>query len=137
MLPLYDQLIPLLETALWESALDPARVEHYHALFAEMEGHIAAAGNDPRHTLVVVVPVADRPQQLRTCLMSLVGAAQAFRYGAGRADPGKLMVVIADDSRAAEHIAENRAIADEIRQPGMETVYFGLRGAAGRARWTG
>jgi hypothetical protein len=120
LLPLYDQVIPLVETALWTSALDPDRVKCCHALFAEMEGHIAAAGNDRRHKLVVVVPVADRPQQLRTCLMSLVGAAQAFSY-----PPGKLTVVIADDSRSAEHIAENRVIADEIRQRGGEALYFG------------
>jgi hypothetical protein len=120
LLPLYDQVIPLIETSLWASALDPDQVERYHALFAEMEGHIAAVGNDRRHQLIVVVPVADRPLQLRTCLMSLVGAAQAFGF-----PPDKLMVVIADDSRTAEHIAENRLIADEIRQRGLEAIYFG------------
>jgi len=120
LLLLYEQVIPVLETSLWESALAPDRVEHYHALFAEMEGHIAAAGDDQRHRLVVVVPVADRPQQLRTCLMSLVGVAQAFSY-----HPGKLAVVIADDSRDAGHIVENRAIAAGIQQLGIETIYFG------------
>ncbi len=127
LLPLYDEVIPQLETAMWKSALDPARVEQYHALFAEMEGHIAAAGKDLRHTVVVVVPVADRPQQLRACMLSLAGAAQAFRYGADRVQrSGKLVAVIADDSRTAEHIAANRAIAAEIGQRGIETVYFGL-----------
>ncbi|MGB5425383.1 MAG: hypothetical protein WBN95_01230, partial [Gammaproteobacteria bacterium] len=126
LLPLYDQLIPVLETVLWDSALDPARLDLYHALFAEMEDYLAAAGNDTRHTLVVVIPVADRPQQLRTCLTSLAGAAQAFRYGAGGAQStGKIMAVIADDSRAAGSIAENRAIAAEISQSGIETRYFG------------
>ena len=120
LLPLYDQVIPLVETALWASALDPDRVECYHALFAEMEGHIAATGNDRRHKLVVVVPVADRPQQLRACLMSLVGAVRALSYSTE-----KLAVVIADDSRAVEHIVENRAIAAEIRQLGIEAIYFG------------
>jgi hypothetical protein len=127
LLPLYDQAIPLLEDALWDSALASARVADCHALFAEMEGHIAAAGSDPRHRIVVVVPVADRPQHLRACLMSLAGAAQAFRYGTGNTQgPGKLAVVIADDSRAAEHIAEHREIAAEIEQLGIETIYFGL-----------
>jgi len=126
LLPLYDQLIPVLETALWDSALDPAQLDLYHALFAEMEGHIAAAGNDTRHTLVVVVPVADRPQQLRTCLLSLAGAARAFRYGAGAEQcTNKIVAVIADDSRAAGSISENRAIAAEISQSGIETRYFG------------
>jgi hypothetical protein len=127
LLPLYDQAIPLLEAMLWDSAPDPERVADCHALFAEMEGHIAAAGSDSRHRIVVVVPVADRPQHLRACLMSLAGAAQAFRYGAGHTQgPGKLAVVIADDSRAAGHIAENREIAAEIEQLGIETIYFGL-----------
>ncbi len=127
LLPLYDQLIPLLETALWESSLDPERVAHYHALFAEMESHIAAAGPDQRHKLVVVVPVADRPRHLRTCLLSLAGAARAFCYGAGDGKrPGKLAVVIADDSRDAGNIAANRSTAAEIGQLGIETMYFGL-----------
>jgi hypothetical protein len=114
LLPLYDRVIPLLETELWESGLAPAVVSDMHALFAEMEGHIAAAGDDRRHRFFVVVPVADRPQQLRTCLLSLAGMVRAFRYGA-------------DDSRAAEHIAGNRAIAAEIGRLGLDTVYFGLQ----------
>ncbi len=126
LLPFYDQLIPVLESALWDSALDPLQLDLYHALCAEMEGHIALAGDDRRHTLVVVVPVADRPQQLRCCLMSLAGAARAFRYGAGTAQStSKIVAVIADDSRAVASIAENRAIAAEIRESGIETHYFG------------
>ena len=120
LLVLYDRTIPLLETALWKSALKPALVDDLQALFAEMEGHIAIAGSDSRHRFWVVVPVADRPQQLRACLLSLVGMLQAFQYGRGKAAlSGKLGVVIADDSRAAEHIAENRAIAAEIQQLGL------------------
>jgi hypothetical protein len=114
----YDQIIPVLETALWESGLDPVRVADYHALFAEMEGHIAAAGDDPRHKLIVVVPVADRPRHLRTCLQSLVGAARAFSTAADR-----LAVVIADDSRDAQNRAANRAVVAEIEQLGIETIY--------------
>jgi hypothetical protein len=126
LLPLYEQFIPVVERLLWESALGPEQVALYHALFAEMEGHIAAAGNDARHTFMVVVPVADRPQQLRTCLRSLVAAAQAFRYGAGHEEAaGKLAVVIADDSHASENIARNRVIANEIRQLGIRVHYFG------------
>ena len=67
LLPLYDEVIPQLETAMWESALDPARVEQYHALFAEMEGHIAAAGKDLRHVRETV------------CLAQEVGCRMARR----------------------------------------------------------
>lgn len=128
LLSLYDRTIPLLETALWESGLAPALVADIQALFVEMEGLIAATGNDRRHRFVVIIPVADRPQQLRTCLLSLVGMVQAFRYGAvSGTGAGKLTVVIADDSCALEHIAENRKIAAEVGQPGLTTVYFGLQ----------
>ena len=132
LLPLYHRTIPLMEAALHESGLAPALVAGLHALFVEMEGHIAAAGNDRRHRFVVVVPVADRPQQLRTCLLSLVEMVQAFRYGAGNESGNgmlseKLTVVIADDSCAVEHIAGNRVIAAEIGQLGLTTVYFGLQ----------
>jgi len=132
LLSMYDRTIPLMETALHESGLAPALVAELHALFVEMEGHIAANGNDRRHRFVVVIPVADRPQQLRTCLLSLVGMAQAFRYGAGNAAVNgvgseKLTVVIADDSCVVEHIAGNRAVAAEIGQLGLTTVYFGLQ----------
>jgi hypothetical protein len=142
LLPLYEQLVPVLEAALWESGLEPARVADYHAVFAEMENHIAAAGEDPRHSIIVVVPVADRPRHLRTCLQSLAGAARAFRYGAGGGKrTGKLAVLIADDSRDAANIEANRAVATEIEQLGIRTIYFGLQeqlaeidalGAAGR-----
>jgi hypothetical protein len=128
LLALYDRAIPLLEAALWKSALKPALVGDLQALFAEMEGHIAVAGIDTRHRFRVVVPVADRPQQLRACLLSLVGMLQAFQYGRGKAAlSGRLGVVIADDSRAAEHIAENRVIAAEIQQLGLPVTYFGLQ----------
>ena len=128
LLPLYDQLVPVLETVLWESRLDPDRVADYQALFVEMENHIAAACEDPRHSMVVVVPVADRPRHLRACLLSLAGAAQAFRYGAGGGKrQGKLAVVIADDSRGAANIAANRAVAAEVEQLGVKTIYFGLQ----------
>jgi len=128
LLALYDRAIPLLESALWKAALKPELVDDFHALFAEMERHIAAAGVDDRHRFRVVVPVADRPQQLRACLLSLVGMLQAFQYGRGQAAlTEKLGVVIADDSRAAEHIAENQAIAAEIQQLGLPVTYFGLQ----------
>jgi len=132
LLPLYHRTIPLMETALRVSGLEAGLVADLHALFVEMEGHIATTGSDRRHRFVVVIPVADRPQQLRTCLLSLVGMVQAFRYGAGNGTGNgglsdKLTVVIADDSCAVEYIAGNRAIASEVRQLGLTTVYFGLQ----------
>jgi hypothetical protein len=121
LLPFYDQLVPVIESAMWEAALDPVPVAACHALFAEMEGHIAASGNDARHKLVVVVPVADRPQHLHACLKSLTGAARAFHFNAD-----KLALLVADDSRADGHVAENKAIVAGISRLGFEATYFGI-----------
>ena len=57
--------------ALRESGLAPVRVADLHALFVEMEDHIAATGNDRRHRFVVVIPAADRPQQEERVLQKL------------------------------------------------------------------
>jgi hypothetical protein len=125
---LYDRTIPLMEAALHESGVAAAMVADLYALFAEMEGHIAATGHDRRHHFVVIIPVADRPQQLRTCLLSLVGMMRAFRYGAGNGRlSAKLTVVIADDTCTAEHVVANRQIAAEIERLGLATQYFGLQ----------
>ena len=74
---LYDRAIVLLERALWSSGLSQPLLDDYHALFVELEAHIMAAGDDFRHRFVVVVPVADRPQQLRRL------SAEPGRYAAG------------------------------------------------------
>ncbi len=125
---LYDRAIVLLERALWNSGLAQPLLDDYHALFVELEAHIMAAGDDFRHRFVVVVPVADRPQQLRACLQSLVGMLQAFQYGRGAAMLSEsLSVVIADDSREQAHIAENRLIATATEQQGLPVTYFGLQ----------
>ena len=125
---LYDRAIVLLERALWNSGLSQPLLDDYHALFVELEAHIMAAGDDFRRRFVVVVPVADRPQQLSACLQSLVGMLQAFQYGRGAAMLSEsLSVVIADDSREQAHIAENRLIATATEQQGLPVTYFGLQ----------
>jgi len=121
LIPLYDQLIPVIESAMWASGLAPAAVADYHALCTEMES-LLAQGKDTRHTLTIVVPVADRPRHLRSCLQSLAGAVQAF--GSNR---DKLVVVIADDSVAASSIQAHRTLASELQGQGINTLYFGLK----------
>jgi len=102
-------------------------LESYHAAFQEMERLIALKGDDDRHQFVIVIPVADRPQHLKSCLDSLLHLCRSFGYG-GFADHRyrKVSVIIADDSRDADNMVRNQAIANDCEAQGIATRYFGL-----------
>jgi hypothetical protein len=102
-------------------------LEQYHAAFQEMERLIALKGDDRRHEFVIIVPVADRPQHLKSCLDSLLHLCKTFGYG-GYADRRfqKVSVIIADDSRDKDNIIQHKAIAKECSKQGLITLYFGL-----------
>ncbi|MDD5328779.1 MAG: hypothetical protein PHX38_02160 [Sulfuricella sp.] len=115
------------EGSLREFSVLSDRIESYQAAFRQLEQLIAEQGNDDRHKFVIVIPVADRPQHLQSCLDSLLHLCRAFGYG-GFADGryGKVSVVIADDSKDGGHIARNKEIASYFSGQGIETLYFGL-----------
>ncbi|MCK9389598.1 MAG: hypothetical protein M0Q22_14535 [Sulfuritalea sp.] len=116
-----------MEKALWAGGLNEPLLAAYQGAFRQLEQLIAARGDDDRHRFVIVIPVADRPQQTRSCLDSLLELCQAFAYG-GLCDGAypKISVVIADDSSDEGHIAGNREIARHFSQLGIATAYFGL-----------
>jgi hypothetical protein len=122
-------LIPVIEQAMWAPApdIDTALLETYQATFRHMEHLIDRQGIDLRHRFVVVIPVADRPLHLSNCLESLLRLCRTYAYG-GLADARyrKVAVIIADDSKSAENIAVNRAIAARFCDAGIDVDYFGL-----------
>lgn len=116
-----------IEQELWASEPNEKLLDQYHAVFQQMEQLIALKGDDQRHEFVIVVPVADRPQHLKSCLDSLLHLCKTFAYG-GYADKRfqKVSVIIADDSRDNDNIIQNKAIANECNKQGLITRYFGL-----------
>ena len=102
-------------------------LEQYHAAFQEMERLLALNGDDQRHEFIIIVPVADRPQHLKSCLDSLLQLCKTFEYG-GYSDKRyqKVSVIIADDSRDNDNIIQHKAIANECNRLGLITLYFGL-----------
>lgn len=116
-----------LERRLWAGGLDDALLEAYQAAHRELERRIAAQGADDRHRFVVVIPVADRPQHLQSCLASLLELCRRYGYG-GQRDGRYLKVAafIADDSRDPSNIAINRGLARRFDADGLPTTYFGL-----------
>jgi len=88
------------------------------AAFQQLEQLIAEKGDDQRHEFVVV-PVADRPQHLKSCLDSLLQLCQTFCYGGYSENRyQKVSVIIADDSKDIENIVKHKAFADEFSKLG-------------------
>jgi hypothetical protein len=115
-----------LEQALWRHGLDEALLAPYQAAYRDLERLIAEQGDDRRHKFVVVIPVADRPQHLKTCLDSLLELCRSFGYGGqheGRYR--KLAVLIADDSADPANIAGTARLAADYGRQGLAVTHFG------------
>ena len=116
-----------IEKELWSSEPGEELLGQYQAAFQQLEQLIASTGEDQRHEFIIVIPVADRPLHLKSCLDSLLDLCRLFGYG-GYADNRfqKVSVIIADDSKEADNISNNKIIATECNKQGLTTLYFGL-----------
>lgn len=87
----------------------------------------ASRNKDSLPHFVVVVPVADRPLHLESCLESLL--ALCCRYGCGGKAAGgryrKVSVLVADDSKDEENLAAHRRLAESYSAQGLDCFYFG------------
>lgn len=116
-----------IERELWADGLNESLLDPYQAAFRQLEQLIATHGNDERHHFIIVIPVADRPQHLTTCLDSLLDLCRTYAYGGQRNGMyQKISVVIADDTRDLDNIAQNQVIARHFTQQGIATRHFGL-----------
>ncbi len=132
----YEQCYPLLEQALWSGrhGSQPefdALLDCYQSLFREQEALIRQQAEstgtaDERYHFIISIPVADRPAHLRACLESLYQVCERFGYGGQTAGVyTHLQVLIAEDSREADHIREHIALAGEYRRKGLPVAHFG------------
>lgn len=71
-----------------------------------------------RHNFIVVVPVADRPRHLLACLASLQQQQRRFPY------PGRITVLVADDSADSASVAAHREIVARFAAEGLPTLHF-------------
>ena len=70
--------MPALKLRRWEGGFNEALLASYQSAGRRLETLIAARGADSRHHFIIVIPVADSPQQLRTCLDSLLELCGLF-----------------------------------------------------------
>jgi len=126
LLDLYQQAIPVIEQELWTDNVQPLQLDYYQCMFRQLEQIYAASKQDERYSFIVIIPVADRPQHLDSCLHSLLSLCENFNYGGLENQTyNKVQVLIADDSKYEKNIHEHRQIAEKITQKGLHTVYFG------------
>ena len=124
-LEVYDELLELAETLLWEGGVEGEALARLQALYREREHLLTLTGGDRRHRFVVVIPVADRPRQLEACLESLLELCRAFEYGGCR--QGRypaVRVVVADDSRDPEAVRRHGELAAHYDLQGLAVEHF-------------
>ncbi|MBW8369945.1 MAG: hypothetical protein K0M66_03025 [Thiobacillus sp.] len=120
-------VIARFEAALWDGGFNEALLPSYQSAWRRLETLIAARGADSRHHFVIVIPVADSPQQLQACLDSLLELCNLYGYGGQRDGRWqKFAVMIADDSQDPACIAAHRRIACEFEARGLAMQVFGL-----------
>ncbi len=124
---LYEAAIRTVEKGIRTAQPDTTAVTLYQQLYQELEAVLAQQRDDKRHKFVVVIPVADRPRHLQSCLQSLLTLCRSFHYGGyhKQAFP-KLAVIIADDTKDRANIQKHKDISRHFNSQGIETIYFGL-----------
>jgi len=124
---IYKESVALIEHEIWLTNFDDVLIDLFHKVFQELEVLISLKGDDERYEFVIVIPVADRPQHLKSCLASILNLCKCFNYGGvveGRYK--KISVVIADDTEDEKNIIKNQEIAQHYNDIGLEVIYFGL-----------
>lgn len=126
LIALIDSATLFLEREMHARAYPQALLDLHRQLFLEMESLIADLQTDERHRFIVVIPVADRPRHLQSCLDSLFNLCRRYNYG-GLAQHRytKITVLIADDSKDPDNRARHEQIQQHFSQQGLETIYFG------------
>ena len=122
---IYQQAISLIEKNMWRTSPDDDTLANYQSVFREYETLIKE--NDDRHKFYIVIPVADRPIHLQQCLGSILKLCELYQYG-GKVDNRyqKINVIVADDSKKTECIAQHKTICEQFYAQGLNTEYFGI-----------
>lgn len=126
-LNLYQRTIPIIENNIWSVEYDKDSFAEYQSLCREMERHFSATESDVRHHIVIVIPIADRPQHLQTCMNSIFELCETFEYGGKIGNTyQRISVIIADDSQDVSNIQQHRKLAKYYTKKGIKTEYLGL-----------
>ncbi len=126
LIAIYHAIYPLLEQQIWNGQAFHSTLHLYQSLFREQEALIQSAGNDRRYNFILSIPVADRPQHVQRCLESIYQQCVTYSYGGcTNGIFSHVRVIIAEDSRQAEHIEQHIALAKQYTNKGLRVYHFG------------
>ncbi len=120
-----EKFTEALEARMWQSHDIEAHLAEYQQHFANIERAYANGEPDNRYSFLIIIPVADRPQHLQSCLESLQTQLKLYGYGTG-SDSTRVSVLIADDSKQPDSITRHQSITKSFNQRGLKIEYFGF-----------
>lgn len=128
LIKLYEDSLSVISPIVLSADIDEELIDLLHQVYQELESLIAMKGNDDRFSIVLVIPIADRPLHLQACLGSVLKLCEKFNYGGVKDNKyQKLRVLVADDSKDKTSINKHQQIVSEFNKSGIETDYFSLK----------
>jgi len=114
------------EELTWQKGFDLEQWQQLAKQYQHQQATLTEEQRGEQHHFVLVIPIADRPQHLQSCLHSLLKLCQTYQYGGfehGRYK--KISVLIADDSQQQNNIEQQQQISKHFTQQGLTCHYFG------------
>lgn len=128
LIKLYEDSLAVVSPVILSENFDEELIDLLHQVYQELESLIAMKGGDDRFSIVLVIPVADRPLHLKACLASVLKLCETFNYGGFKDNKyQKLRVLVADDSKDEISIHKHQEIVCDYNKAGIETDYFSLK----------
>jgi glycosyltransferase involved in cell wall biosynthesis len=130
---IYEACVKITENEAVNSGFKKEFIKLQRDLYLELEQILASVKHDNRHSFFVVIPVAERPLMLKSCLDSLLEQCRIFQYGGfsirekNLPSYNKISIFIMDDSKEKTNIRKIKKLAVETTKAGIKTYYFGLK----------
>ena len=127
----YEEAVKFVEEEVVKSGFKEDLLMLQRNLYTELEHILSLIGHDPRHHFMLVIPVADRPLMLSTCLDSITEQCRTFQYGGTKVNAEgipvfqKITLFIIDDSKDESNIKKIKEISSTIHSSGIQTHYIG------------
>ncbi len=111
------------ESYMWANGLSKDQQNNYRLMHKVYQERFACN----QRTIIIIIPVADRPKLLKQCMQSIHQQCEWYGYG-GTVDKKyyKIKVIIADDSENTVNIESNCQLRDSYTSLGLNVEYFGL-----------
>ncbi|MDQ7074616.1 MAG: hypothetical protein Q9O24_05565 [Gammaproteobacteria bacterium] len=123
--PLDASALQQLETDLWQKGFDEQKLQRLIQQYQRHQAALTQSQREQQHHFVIVIPIADRPHHLQSCLQSLLTLCQTYQYGGVQNGVyNKLSVLLTDDSQQEKNIQKQKKIIADFNQRGLKIDYF-------------